>query len=708
MGRNFVKISFVGDDASLGKTLGSLDTAAGKTGSTLGGKLKTGAKIASVALLGGLAVAAKAGFAEFVEGEKITAQTEAVLKSTGAAAGVTTAEIKALAGAIGDKSGIDAEAIQSGQNLLLTFTNIKNAAGEGNDVFDQTTQIMTDMSVAMGTDVKAGAIQLGKALNDPIKGVSALSKVGVTFTKQQKAQIAAMMAAGDVAGAQGVILAELRKEFGGSAEAAGKTFAGQVNRLRNTLEDLAGALVAAVMPALSTLLGLVSKVVGWMQRNQTAAAVLVGVLGGLAVAVWSVNAATKAYAATAAAARAISAIFVTTTVAQTGATVGATVAQRGLNTAMKANVIGIVVVALALLVAGLVIAYKKSDTFREIVDRAFAVVKGAATTMRDAVVGALEAIEATVGAVSGAVKTAFGGVADFMAKWWPLMLGPIGLVIIEWDRLVAAAGAVWGAIKAGWDAIAGVPAAIVAFIRDGVTTALEGLATAGKVVAFAVWEGLKTAWEGLGGVGDAVAGFIRAGVTAALEGLATAGRVIGQAVWGGIKAAWEGITTVGSTLVGWIRDGITTVLASVASTAERIGGKIWAGIKTGIGDLGAKLWSIVSSAVAHALSLIPGPVKRILGLSGSGNAPTSGTTMREDAARKSHGGGIVPGRFGQEVPMTLLAGQRVMAPGQRAGGGAGATYAITVNSLDPRDAATLVIEAIRVYERTTGQRFVRA
>ena len=78
------------------------------------------------------------------------------------------------------KTGIDDEAIQSGENLLLTFTNIRNEAGKGNDVFNQATETMTDMSVALGQDMKSRRRQLGKALNDPIKGITALSRVGVS------------------------------------------------------------------------------------------------------------------------------------------------------------------------------------------------------------------------------------------------------------------------------------------------------------------------------------------------------------------------------------------------------------------------------------------------------------------------------------------------------------------------------------------------
>ena len=75
------------------------------------------------------------------------------------------------------------------------------------------------MSPVLGTDASGSAIQLGKALNDPIKGITALTRVGVTFTEQQKDQITTLVESGKTIDAQKIILGELQKEFGGSAEA---------------------------------------------------------------------------------------------------------------------------------------------------------------------------------------------------------------------------------------------------------------------------------------------------------------------------------------------------------------------------------------------------------------------------------------------------------------------------------------------------------
>ncbi len=161
----------------------------------------------------------KGSIGEAREANAVAAQTAAVLKSTGDAAKISAKGVDDLANSISRKTGIDDEQIAKAENLLLTFTGIRNETGKNNDIFNQATKIAVDMGKALGTDAAGSAIQLGKALNDPLKGITALTRVGVTFSDQQKEQIKNFQAAGKTAEAQKVILAELNKEFGGSAEA---------------------------------------------------------------------------------------------------------------------------------------------------------------------------------------------------------------------------------------------------------------------------------------------------------------------------------------------------------------------------------------------------------------------------------------------------------------------------------------------------------
>ena len=216
----------------------------------LKGIAKGGVLAAGAAGLGALTGALKIGIGEWKDSTKISAQTKAVLKSTGDVAHVSAGHVDKLATSLMKKSGVDDEAVKSGENLLLTFTNVRNEAGKGNKIFDQATKAALDMSTAMGTDPKTAAMQLGKALNDPEKGVAKLTRSGVTFTDQQKDQIKKLQESGHTLKAQKIILGEVNKEFGGSAAAAGKTLPGQLNILKQEFNNLAGDLVGKLIPVL--------------------------------------------------------------------------------------------------------------------------------------------------------------------------------------------------------------------------------------------------------------------------------------------------------------------------------------------------------------------------------------------------------------------------------------------------------------------------
>ena len=228
-----------------------LTRALGKGQSSLKRFGKIAAGVAGAAAFGGLVATVKVGIDEFMEAQKVMAQTNAVLKSTGGAAKVTATQITDLSSSIMKMTGIDDEAVQAGQNLLLTFTKIRNETGKGNDIFDQATLAMTNLSVAMGKDLTSSAILVGKALNNPIKGMGSLSRAGVQFTEGQKATIESLVDSGNVMGAQKIILRELETQFGGSAEAAGKTLPGQLNILKQTFSNLAGELVAGFLPSVA-------------------------------------------------------------------------------------------------------------------------------------------------------------------------------------------------------------------------------------------------------------------------------------------------------------------------------------------------------------------------------------------------------------------------------------------------------------------------
>lgn len=245
MAKRELRVALVGDPSSLNRAFATVEKRAGH----MGGAIASAAKVASVALVGGLVVGVKGAIDAFGEAEKVAAQTNVTLKSTGGAAKVTAKEISDLATAISRKSGLDDEAIQSGENLLLTFTKIRNETGRGNDIFTRATKTVADFSVTFKKDLAGSAILVGKALNDPIKGTGALSRVGVQFTAQQQKMIKALVASHDVLGAQKIILKELETQTKGSAEAYGNTLPGKIDKAKVAFGNLQEAVGGALAPA---------------------------------------------------------------------------------------------------------------------------------------------------------------------------------------------------------------------------------------------------------------------------------------------------------------------------------------------------------------------------------------------------------------------------------------------------------------------------
>ena len=198
----------------------------------------------------GLTAAVTGAVAAYRIQEQAEIRTRQTIKATGKAAGLSAQEIFKMASSLQEVTTFGDEAIIGGQNLLLTFKNI------GKDVFPQATETMLNMSEAMGTDLKSSAIQLGKALNDPTVGLTALSRSGITFNEEQKKLIKTMQKTGDVAGAQKIILKELESQFGGVARASAQG-TGKLIQLKNIVGDLVEDIGKELVPSLVEAAGVV-------------------------------------------------------------------------------------------------------------------------------------------------------------------------------------------------------------------------------------------------------------------------------------------------------------------------------------------------------------------------------------------------------------------------------------------------------------------
>lgn len=190
-----------------------------------------GAAFALGAAIGG-ALAVRQFLTETIAMEKAQAQLAATLRSTGAVAGQTVESLNAHAAALQKITTFGDDAVTAAQGLLLTFTNIRG------DVFPQATEAVLNVATAMNTDLKSASIQVGKALNDPIAGVTALARAGIQFTDAQKETIKSLVESGRLVEAQRLVLKELETQFGGSARAARETLGGALTSLGNAWGDL--------------------------------------------------------------------------------------------------------------------------------------------------------------------------------------------------------------------------------------------------------------------------------------------------------------------------------------------------------------------------------------------------------------------------------------------------------------------------------------
>lgn len=346
---------------------------------------------------------------------------------------------------------------------------------------------------------------------------------------------------------------------------------------------IAGGLqpaVDAIVPALKAVVGAIPEPV------LKAIAVAVGLITGAMVAQ---TVATAAWTAAQAAGAAVTALFATSINAETGATergviarvahnvaVAAsavasgvataataawTAAQWLLNAALNANPIGLIVAAIALLVAGLIIAWKHSETFRDVVTGAWEAVKAVVAPVLDFLT---TQVPAAFQAIYNAVKGAVEAVVGFVTDHWPLLLailtGPIGLAVLaiasHWDTIKAGISAAWDAIKAVVTTVVGAVKAVITGIFDAVKGYITGVLEAYKTLFTTAWDAIKgvvsTALDNLKGNVERVLG--------AISGVAT---TAWNAVKGVFTTAWDGIKGV-----------VTGALDAVVGAVTGLGGRI--------------------------------------------------------------------------------------------------------------------------------------
>jgi hypothetical protein len=222
------------------------------------------------------------------EAQQANNRLDAVAKSMnlfGAATNTVTDRLKAFAETNERSLAVDADIIKATQAKLLTFKNLAVTADEVGGAMDRATLAAIDLAAAGFGSAETNAVQLGKALQDPIKGITALARSGVTFTEQEKEKIKALVASGKLLQAQNLILTAIETQVGGTAEA---TATGS-QKMALAFLAMQDALGEALMPVFEAFVPLVTDLFGFLAQNSGVVMIITTAMAALAVAILAVN-----------------------------------------------------------------------------------------------------------------------------------------------------------------------------------------------------------------------------------------------------------------------------------------------------------------------------------------------------------------------------------------------------------------------------------
>lgn len=614
--------------------------------STFGTKAQTAGKIAGKALAGGLLLAG-AGFYEAgkaaSENEASQAQLTQQLKNNTQATDEQITSVNEWIEKQAVAKGVAVDDLRPAMAKLATVTGDVTKA-------QQLLSFAMDVSAGSGKSLDSVTSALQKAQNGSVSGLSRLGlatkdAAGKTMTFNQ-------------------ILAANAKKYQGDAAKAAETTAGKNRVLGVEMHELGVKIGTGVLPVMQKLTEIGLKVADYTTKHTKTVGLAIAAFGAFLTVTWAIGTAMGIYAVVTGEATAATLLQKAAVGAVAVATKTYAAAQWLLNAAMDANPIGLVVIAIAALVAGVILAYKHSETFRDIVNGAFAAVK----------TGVLTAIHAVTDAV--------GWMVGFVKDHWQLLLvvvlGPTGIlvgqIIKHWDTFKAVTAAVFHAIK---DIVVGEIAAVVATIHgvEAIVRFVRGI---------------------FGDVRDAVG-----------NAMHDVHDVVAR-LWGGAR---DIITNGAQDIVDAVRS-IPGRLANLADNFASVGSKIINafvnGLKGGggiVSDIAGNVWDalrgMINSAIDHINSALEFPFNT--------HIPGVGTvTVNPPDIPHLAAGGIVT-----RPTYALIgeAGPEAVVPLSRSGlanAGLGAQTQVTISlsTLDPRESWRIIEAGLREAERRTSRKLL--
>ena len=481
------------------------------------------------------------GLVDSVKAAETAQQAQTRLQAALAASGISFAEhgatIESAIRKTSQLAAIDDEDLSSAfAKLVRTTGNVKESLTAMN--------VAADIARARNISLEAATQKVQMALLGQTRG---LKSVGVEVFKNMSAHEA---------------LAAAQKKFAGAAEAYGKTAAGAQDRLGVSVENLKESFGAGLLPAIAKVVGVAASFAQVLAEHKTLATALVAGLALLSAGLVALSVAQKIAAVA-------SAVF--------------TAAQWALNVAMDANPIGLVVIAIAALVAGFVVAYKTSGTFRAIVQDALGGVEKAASSVKAFFESQWPRISAAMQSVAVAAQTAIAAMRTAI------------------ETALAAILAVWGVFGGTITSIAATAFATVRGIVSGALTAIQGVVDVVMGVITGDW---GRAWNGLktivSGVLDGIWALIRGQASIAF----TVATALGSAILSGVQAGVSGLVSWVSGRVDAAIGAVTGLAGAAARAGEAIGSSILSAAKKALGALAGDLASIVRGAINAAIDIV--------------------------------------------------------------------------------------------------------
>jgi hypothetical protein len=289
------------------------------------------AAIPAALAIGALAAGAKSALKAGEEVNSANKRIEQINKTMGLfgdSSDAVNKRIIKLAESQGVLTGVSNIQIKEQQAQLLSFKNLAKTAGTTGGAFDRASKAVLDMQASNVGGGKA-AMMLGKALEDPIKNVGALEKAGVAFTDAQKDQIKALVESNNLLAAQDIILEAVEGKYGGVAEAT----ADDSKRLAEAFKQISQAIGMTLLPILEAVMPFFLSIAAWAKENPKTFKIVAAAIGAIALSIMAIN------------------------------------------FAMAANPLVLIVLGIAALIGLLVLAYKRFEGFRKVVDAVFGVIK---------------------------------------------------------------------------------------------------------------------------------------------------------------------------------------------------------------------------------------------------------------------------------------------------------------------------------------------